>query len=288
LKVFKGNTLNLLNKIGKSRGMSKTIFAILIVGLIGVTVFFVKIYLPPTDEDFLENLESPTLSAATAGTSESLPPVTEITKLNDALIDLESLDCFVVNVTKVEGQGSGVGFFLEYSEFRKVAYKQKLVFLLYYYDEDYDLLFPYLTTSFENINVVWVPEKEIPEGIEPPVKRPSGFEKVEISTAYSVKTSDGWLITLNIKNTGTRPSTLNRVLINDIEVEQAYYGLTTTVEGKVSTDIQYSGTTLQSGQSMNVRVWISKSYRNFTSGTTINVKLHSAGEMDYIRLVELV
>jgi hypothetical protein len=283
LKVFKGNTLNLLSRVGKSRGVSKTIFVIIIVGLIGVTFFFVKIYLPPTDEDLLENLESPTFGAVIAGTSESLPPVTEIDTLDDALIDLENLGCSVVNVTEVEGQGSGVGFFLEYSEFRKVASKQKLVFLLYYYGDDYDKLFPYLTTCFENINVVWFPEKDSFENEESPK-----FEKVEIQTGICTKDSSGWTITITLKNTGSEPSKINRILVSDVAIEQAYYGLTTIVEGKVSTDLQYSGTTLQRGQIMKVHVRISKSYKNFTSGTTINIKFHSTSGMVYIKLIELV
>jgi len=34
--------------------------------------------------------------------------------------------------------------------------------------------------------------------------------------------------------------------------------------------------------------WINQGYAQLSSGTTVNIKIHSAGGMDYIKLVELV
>jgi len=55
-----------------------------------------------------------------------------------------------------------------------------------------------------------------------------------------------------------------------------------------------AGITLESGTSATILVKIVKTVTagdytcvTFTSGTTVNVKLHSAGGMDYIRLVQL-
>jgi len=114
------------------------------------------------------------------------------------------------------------------------------------------------------------------------------FEKIEIQTGYSTKVGLDWTITLELKNSGTADATLNRVFINDKPLVQANYNATGVVLGAVSTDVEYTGTTLASGaEDTKVTIWISGTY-GLTSGTTVSIKLHSAGGMDYIKLVELV
>lgn len=51
-----------------------------------------------------------------------------------------------------------------------------------------------------------------------------------------------------------------------------------------------SGVTIDSGQEVmiNIIVRLQDVNYSFSSGTTLNMKLHSAGGMDYIKLVELV
>jgi hypothetical protein len=115
------------------------------------------------------------------------------------------------------------------------------------------------------------------------------FEKVEIQTAYSVRTpGSGWNISMELKNTGSAASTLNRVFVNDVPVPQTNYNQSTWVVDELSVDILYIGSTVNPGESLSVHVYISETYSTLTSGTTVNVKIHSAGGMDYIRLVELV
>ena len=123
------------------------------------------------------------------------------------------------------------------------------------------------------------------------------FEKVEISTAYSSKTTgSGWLITLDIKNSGTADSTINTVFVNDRPLNSSGYAQTDFppdgTGDRIHTDIAAAGTTYSSGESGTVQVWIWNSgtdgYGHLSSGTTVNIKLHSAGGMDYIRLVELI
>ena len=54
------------------------------------------------------------------------------------------------------------------------------------------------------------------------------FEKVEIQTAYAVKTSGiGWNITMEIKNTGSAASTLLRCFINEEPIPTGNYNATT-------------------------------------------------------------
>ena len=144
-----------------------------------------------------------------------------------------------------------------------------------------------MTTSFENIVVVWFPEYEVRDFVVPE-RDYTDFEKVEIQTAICEKEIAGWSITLKLKNTGTVASTLIGVLVNDVEIMQDNYGKTGIIEGKVSTDIENTGITFNSGQTIQFHVWISTNYGTLSSGTTINIKLHSADGMDYIKLLELV
>lgn len=122
------------------------------------------------------------------------------------------------------------------------------------------------------------------------------FEKVEISTAFSAKVpGSGWLITLNCKNAGTTDSSLAVVFINERPLNSSAYGRSgfpSGLDDRVYTDIDVGGTTLASGQSAIVQIWIwndgTDGFAALSSGTTVSVKLHSAGGMDYIRLVVLI
>jgi hypothetical protein len=94
---------------------------------------------------------------------------------------------------------------------------------------------------------------------------------------------------MRLKNSGTAISTLISAFINDIEVDN--YDESAAVQGAWATNINItSATTLTSGEAKTVYFWIDSGKAGFTlsSGTTVNVKIHSAGGMDYIKLVELV
>ena len=115
------------------------------------------------------------------------------------------------------------------------------------------------------------------------------FEKVEIQSAYAPLNSTGgyWNITMILKNTGSANATLLTAYVNNAPIETfsvpvTWYYSTST---KSYTQITGSGVMLGSGQTMTVYVIVDDSL--FSSGTTLNVKLHSAGGMDYIKLVEL-
>ncbi len=116
------------------------------------------------------------------------------------------------------------------------------------------------------------------------------FEKVEIQTAYAVRNAGvGWNITMEIKNTGSAASTLIRCFINEIPVPIANYAATAFPNAtSTAVDFPYAGVTIESGQASTIHVFIDEGYRSLSSGTTINIKIHSAGGMDYIKLVQLV
>jgi len=117
------------------------------------------------------------------------------------------------------------------------------------------------------------------------------FEKVEVQTGYSTAITGppaGWDVQLELKNTGSATSTLLRAFVNDVLIPEANCGNNTIVAGECSTDMEWAGTSITSGNYTTVHVYISNTYGTLSAGTTINIKLHSAGGMDYIKLVELV
>jgi hypothetical protein len=112
------------------------------------------------------------------------------------------------------------------------------------------------------------------------------FEKVEIQSAIcTVGAGVGnWTIQMKVKNTGTATSTMISTFVNDVEVNT--YGVTVAGAGEITTN-QTTATSIASGASAILNVYINN-YGSLSSGTTVNVKIHSAGGMDYIKLVELV
>ena len=117
------------------------------------------------------------------------------------------------------------------------------------------------------------------------------FEKVEIQTGYSTKVTGppaGWDVQLELKNTGSAPSTLIRCFVNDVLIPQAYCSANNITAGQISTSLNWLGTSLTSGNSTTIHIYISDSYGTLSAGTTINVKLHSSGGIDYVKLVDLI
>jgi len=119
------------------------------------------------------------------------------------------------------------------------------------------------------------------------------FEKIEVQTGYAEWVADdgagnaGWNITLELKNTGSAPSTITHVFVNDRPIAlPAAYGdvfIVTTC----TTSVETAGLLLEAGQSKDLCILIDDAYENLSSGTTVNIKLHSAGGMDYIKLIRL-
>ena len=128
------------------------------------------------------------------------------------------------------------------------------------------------------------------------------FEKVEIQSGICTwnPATFNWDISLKLKNSGTATATLIGVFINDIEVDN--YTLATPGAAEATTDMGLS-VTIKSGASTTINIYIDGQgdgaeavppvaetdyWQSVTSGTTVNLKVHSAGGMDYIKLIELV
>lgn len=121
----------------------------------------------------------------------------------------------------------------------------------------------------------------------------TSFEKVEIQTAictYTSGTQNYWQIIVTLKNTGTKAATLTHIFVNDVEAGYAAAaptapGITAELDGTGGDEPLH----IASGAPGTVTVWIGEgSPVTLSSGTTINIKIHSAGGMDYIKLVQLV
>jgi len=116
------------------------------------------------------------------------------------------------------------------------------------------------------------------------------FEKVDIQTAICTLDpgTGNWQIEVKLKNSGSKASTLTNVFINDVEVslyQVAPVIAVDTIMTDMTIDPPYS---IESGNSGTVKVWIGEDYLFLSSGPTVNIKLHIAGGMDYIKLVQLV
>ena len=128
------------------------------------------------------------------------------------------------------------------------------------------------------------------------------FEKVEIQSGVCTwdDTNFQWNIQLKVKNTGTATSTLIGCFISEIEVDN--YTVSTPADGEASTDMTTSKT-INSGESVTINIHVdgpgdatestpplpdTDYWHSVSAGTTINIKIHSAGGMDYIKLIELV
>ena len=117
------------------------------------------------------------------------------------------------------------------------------------------------------------------------------FEKVEIGTATSTLDANGnWIVTLALKNTGTTTATISNVYINNEEVSDYDAVAPVAAVATLTSDLTTAITSgqLTSGDTGTFHVYVGATYGTLSSGTTVNIKVHSAGGMDYIKLVELV
>jgi flagellin-like protein len=114
------------------------------------------------------------------------------------------------------------------------------------------------------------------------------FEQIEIQNALvsAHGSPSDWNVTLTLKNTGTVDVTLISCFINDEQVDT--YGV--AVPYAFSDEWATSMTNTQvikSGATLVVHVFLDHDRSTLSSGTSVNVKFHSAGGMDFPKLIEL-
>ena len=116
----------------------------------------------------------------------------------------------------------------------------------------------------------------------------TSFEKVEIRDSSIVIDAYGnWIVTLNLKNSGTATATISSIYINDIAATPDSSAPTAAVSTLTSDLTISTPWQLTSGQDGDLIIWVGTNYGTLSSGTTVNIKVHSAAGMDYIKLITL-
>ncbi|RLG81436.1 MAG: DUF4352 domain-containing protein [Thermoprotei archaeon] len=119
------------------------------------------------------------------------------------------------------------------------------------------------------------------------------YEKLEITTAYATgDQTSGWTVTLKVKNTGPSDATIDDIYINGMPLTE-YTNTVTSVSYTCGTPTTTNviGPTasisipVKSGETATIVLSIAGD--TFTSGQTIEIKLHTAAGYEYPRQITL-
>ena len=113
----------------------------------------------------------------------------------------------------------------------------------------------------------------------------TSVEKLEITYAYAEKTDDGWKVTIAVNNTGTTPTSIDRIMINGVDIKS------TTCSGATISSPSNLPVTLNPGTGQQIQITITQGEKcgttTFSPGVSIEVKLHSTGGKEYPKLLTL-
>jgi len=114
------------------------------------------------------------------------------------------------------------------------------------------------------------------------------FENIEIRSWECTTDAFGnWAVVLTLKNSGTATATITGVYVNEAEATPESIAPTIAV-ATITTDLTTATAwSLTPGDNNDITVWIGLNYATLSSGTTVNLRAHSAGGMDYIKLIKL-
>ena len=103
------------------------------------------------------------------------------------------------------------------------------------------------------------------------------FEKLEITSAYAEQTTNGYNITLHLKNSGSADATIDNILING--KPYITHGCDVNPPPPIP---------IKAGQA-DVTIVITANAGNepFTPGTSIEVKIHTAAGQEYPKVITL-
>ena len=118
------------------------------------------------------------------------------------------------------------------------------------------------------------------------------FEKVEITGVSIRKTTNlNWEAIITLKNSGSAATTINSIMVGDnpVTLGQGVEEPTTIPDIIHASSMPATGLPLASGETSTITLWIGGNLPNshLSSGTTVNIKVHSAGGMDYLKMVKL-
>jgi len=114
------------------------------------------------------------------------------------------------------------------------------------------------------------------------------FENIEIKSYSATNDAFGnWVVVLTLKNSGTATATITGMYVNEVEATADQAAPVAAVD-TVTTDLTtVTAWQLTPGDSNDITVYVGLNYGTLSSGTTVNIRAHSAGGMDYIKLVKL-
>jgi len=104
------------------------------------------------------------------------------------------------------------------------------------------------------------------------------FEKLEIISAYADTITNGWNIDLTVKNTGTTTATIDNIFINGKP-----FNTYNDVKVNGTTTLSYS---IPTGSRVLIVVSL-PSGSAFSSGMSVEVRIHTAAGQEYPRTVVL-
>jgi len=110
----------------------------------------------------------------------------------------------------------------------------------------------------------------------------TGFEQLTIESIYANVTSEGWNIIMQVSNRGTSPTSITSILINGVDASNCKSVNASSIHLPISFnpgDTKTITLSLKKGETCGTT--------KFTSGLSIEVKLHSSGGKDYPKLVVL-
>jgi len=129
------------------------------------------------------------------------------------------------------------------------------------------------------------------------------FEQIELPTVYAKDLVNdqpfaGWNVTIKLKNTGSADATIDDIFINDVPLEDYDSGTiqlyvdTCDANGNQTSSLSSLSIDINKGQSKTLYLYIKDDTNGngvdgCTSGTTVNIKIHTASGRDYPTHVKL-
>lgn len=257
--------------------------------IVATTVFIGYKYFVPNSEAIIGNnlvIPSVEVSDSASVANEIIFDFEEPETFEEMKADLLSVGCDTMITLRESWQGMRE---LSYSDALKLVRKANWVGFIQDEDSNYLIAFVFY---LDGTNWYWM--KSAPRHIS--------FEKIEITSAYceydSVFAPDwgfsgtekGWVITLDFRNTGTTDASIIDALINSKKIDAYGTGLITGWED-TTTQLFVTGNeklVCVPGTAETIYIIIQDTTGiSFTSGTTIEVAIHTGAGNTYMKMVTL-
>jgi len=126
------------------------------------------------------------------------------------------------------------------------------------------------------------------------------FEQIELPTVYARYYSNldldgnssvndpGWKVTIMLKNTGSADATVDNIFLNGIPLDDYSSGwMLGYTGGSNTTSFPTSGISVTKGSTVTLYLYLNSTVEGCSSGTTIDIKIHTASGRDYPTHVKL-